>query len=279
MLSRRSLRRRLDRLCRSSVARARDTADVRRARYRDGMPLQNRVTPGGELIATSARGTLMGNRGILHDDNKEIVRTSRNMMWLICRLEFKGRRRPLMSPGTYTELFFLDEAVALSAGHRPCGECRRSQYRSYMDAVNQGSEEPLDGPKDLDRRLNESRRAMDNDCAGDLARWRLRHSRRRRFPADLGRRSAPLVAGGLRRCSGDRRHRSGIRRSGDARAVGDSAAIRLSGRSAPISGAGRSGSRSGWNGRRRWRSSAEVGHFRDVLYGCRRRATHDVADT
>ena len=123
------------------------------------MPLQNRVTPGGELIATSARGTLMGNRGILHDDNKEIVRTSRNMMWLICRLEFKGRRRPLMSPGTYTELFFLDEAVALAAGHRPCGECRRSQYRSYMDAVNQGSEEPLDGPKDLDRRLNESRRA------------------------------------------------------------------------------------------------------------------------
>jgi hypothetical protein len=122
------------------------------------MPLQNRVTPGGELIATSARGTLMGNRGILHDDNKEIVRTSRNMMWLICRLEFKGRRRPLMSPGTYTELFFLDEAVALAAGHRPCGECRRSQYRSYMDAVNQGSEEPLDGPKELDRRLNESRR-------------------------------------------------------------------------------------------------------------------------
>jgi hypothetical protein len=123
------------------------------------MPLQNRVTPGGELIATSARGTLMGNRGILHDDNKEIVRTSRNMMWLICRLEFKGRRRPLMSPRTYTELFFLDEAVALAAGHRPCGECRRSQYRSYMDAVNQGSEEPPDGPKDLDRRLNESRRA------------------------------------------------------------------------------------------------------------------------
>ena len=122
------------------------------------MPLQNRVTPGGELIATSARGTLMGNRGILHDDNKAIVRTSRNMMWLICRLEFKGRRRPLMSPRTYTELFFLDEAVALAAGHRPCGECRRSQYRSYMDAVNQVSEEPLDGPKDLDRRLNESRR-------------------------------------------------------------------------------------------------------------------------
>ena len=60
----------------------------------------------------------MGNRGILHDDNKQIVRTSRNTMWLSCRLEFKGRKRELMSPGTYTELFFLDEAVALAAGHQ-----------------------------------------------------------------------------------------------------------------------------------------------------------------
>src|SRR6476659_4289637 len=159
MLSRRSLRRRLDRLCRSSVARAKDTADVRRARYRDRMPLQNRVTPGGELIATSARGTLMGNRGTLHDDNKAIVRTSRNMMWLICRLEFKGRKRPLMSPGTYTELFFLDEAVALAAGHRPCGESRRAQYRAFIEAVNGGVETGLDGARDLDRQLNDSRRA------------------------------------------------------------------------------------------------------------------------
>lgn len=122
------------------------------------MPLQNRVTPAGEIIATPARGTLMGNRGILHDDNRQIVRSSRNAMWLICRLEFKGRRRALMSPGTYTELFFLDEAVALAAGHRPCGECRRTQYRAYLMAVNQSSEESVDGPRDLDRRLNESRR-------------------------------------------------------------------------------------------------------------------------
>ena len=78
------------------------------------MALQNRVTPRGEIIETPARGTIMGNRGILHDDDRRIVRTSRNTMWLICRLEFKGRRRPLMSPGTYTELFFLDEAVALA---------------------------------------------------------------------------------------------------------------------------------------------------------------------
>jgi hypothetical protein len=98
------------------------------------MALQNRVTPGGEIIATAARGTFMGNRGILHDENKRIVRTSRNTMWLICRLEFKGRKRAPMSPGTYTELFFLDEAVALAAGHRPCGECRRARYRSYIEA-------------------------------------------------------------------------------------------------------------------------------------------------
>lgn len=123
------------------------------------MPLQNRVSPTGEIIATPARGMFMGNRGILHDDSKRIVRTSRNPMWLICRLEFKGRRRPLMSPGTYTELFFLDEAVALAAGHRPCGECRRAQYRAFMEAVNEASEQPLAGPRDLDRRLNHARRA------------------------------------------------------------------------------------------------------------------------
>ena len=123
------------------------------------MALQNRVTPGGEIIATAARGTFMGNRGILHDENKRIVRTSRNTMWLICRLEFKGRKRALMSPGRYTELFFLDEAVALAAGHRPCAECRRAEYRSYIEAVNEDNDKPLEGSKDLDRRLKESRRA------------------------------------------------------------------------------------------------------------------------
>jgi hypothetical protein len=81
--------------------------------------LRNRVTPSGEIIATPARGTVMGNRGILHDDERRIVRTTRLGTWLICRLEFNGRRREVMSPGSYTELFFLDEAVALAAGHRP----------------------------------------------------------------------------------------------------------------------------------------------------------------
>lgn len=117
------------------------------------MPLQNRVAPDGAIITTSARGTFMGNRGILHDEHRRIVRLSRNPMWLICLLEFKGRKRALMSPGTYTELFFLDEAVALAAGHRPCGECRRRNYRVYLDAVNIGN------AKDLDRQLNAARRA------------------------------------------------------------------------------------------------------------------------
>ncbi|SEH47431.1 hypothetical protein SAMN04489835_0221 [Mycolicibacterium rutilum] len=117
------------------------------------MPLQNRVTPSGELIATRARGTVMGNRGILHDDRRRIVRSTRNRAWLICRLEFQGRRRAVMSPGSYTELFFLDETVALAAGHRPCGECRRSAYRAFLDAVN------ASGAVELDRRLNTSRRA------------------------------------------------------------------------------------------------------------------------
>ncbi|KWX22493.1 hypothetical protein AFM11_20300 [Mycolicibacterium wolinskyi] len=121
------------------------------------MPLQNRVTPGGAIIATSARGTFMGNRGILHDDNRRIIRTSRNAMWLICELEFKGRRRELMRPGTYTELFFLDEAVALAAGHRPCGECRRRAYRAYIDAANVGNDHPIGSAKELDSQLRASR--------------------------------------------------------------------------------------------------------------------------
>lgn len=129
------------------------------------MSLQNRVTPGGAIIATSARGTFMGNRGILHDSDKRIVRTARNRMWLICELEFKGRKRELMRPGTYTELFFLDEAVALAAGHRPCGECRRKFYRAYIDAANADNNDPIRGATDLDRQLKASREAARTTAA------------------------------------------------------------------------------------------------------------------
>jgi hypothetical protein len=96
-------------------------------------PLQNRVTPFGELIATPARSTLMGNRGRLHDHDRRIVRrVARSYRaWVTCLLEFRGRRRVVMAPDRYTELFFLDEPTALAAGHRPCGECRRADYRRF----------------------------------------------------------------------------------------------------------------------------------------------------
>jgi hypothetical protein len=93
------------------------------------VPLQNRVTPLGELIAAPERGLVYGNRGCLHDDAGTIRRQYATKRWIACRLRFRGRRRArLMAPGRYTELFFLDEATALAAGHRPCAECRREDY-------------------------------------------------------------------------------------------------------------------------------------------------------
>ena len=98
------------------------------------MPLQNRVTPFGDLIATEARGLLMGNRGRLHDAHRRIVRFAQGRRWIACVTSFRGRQRTVMSPGLYTELFFLDEAVALAAGHRPCAECRRDDYVRFRAA-------------------------------------------------------------------------------------------------------------------------------------------------
>lgn len=95
------------------------------------MPRQNRVSPWGELVATPARGAWMGNRGALHDAADRIVRHHRGMRWIICLLAFKGRQRTVMTPGQYTELFFLDEATALAAGHRPCAECQRPRFELF----------------------------------------------------------------------------------------------------------------------------------------------------
>jgi hypothetical protein len=93
------------------------------------MPLQNRVTPLGDLIADPARGLVYGNRGCLHDDDGRIRRRFAVKRWISCRLDFRGwHREPLMQPGRFTELFFLDEATALAAGHRPCALCRRADY-------------------------------------------------------------------------------------------------------------------------------------------------------
>ncbi len=96
------------------------------------MPLQNRVTPLGELIADPARGLVYGNRGCLHDETRRIRRRYNGKRWIACRLEFRGwKRGPLLQPGKFTELFFLDEATAFAAGHRPCALCRREDYNRF----------------------------------------------------------------------------------------------------------------------------------------------------
>jgi len=97
------------------------------------MSRQNRVTPFSAIVAESARGTLTGNRGCLHDDQQNIRRHFQGTRWIICLLDFKGRKRNLMTPGHYTELFFLDEATALAAGHRPCAECQRERFTRFRD--------------------------------------------------------------------------------------------------------------------------------------------------
>jgi hypothetical protein len=122
------------------------------------MALQNRVPPWSELIATPERGMFMGNRGCLHDAQRQIVRPFRGKRWIICHLEFKGRHRQLMTPGQYTELFFLDEAAALAAGHRPCAECQRDRFNAFRDAFAAGND--LSGrvsADDIDRLLHAQR--------------------------------------------------------------------------------------------------------------------------
>jgi hypothetical protein len=116
------------------------------------MPLQNRVTPLGELIAHPARGLVYGNRGCLHDDRGRIRRRWATRRWIACRLAFRGwHRSPLMQPGRFTELFFLDEATALAAGHRPCALCRRADYERFLAILG----EP--GADAVDRRLHAER--------------------------------------------------------------------------------------------------------------------------
>jgi hypothetical protein len=120
------------------------------------MPLQNRVTPLGELVADPARGLVYGNRGCLHDTDGRIRRHYQVKRWIACRLEFRGRRRsPLMRPGRFTELFFLDEATALAAGHRPCAECRREDYDRFAAVWLELHDER--GADTIDARLHEER--------------------------------------------------------------------------------------------------------------------------
>ncbi len=129
------------------------------------MPRRNRVTPFGEIVAVPERGTMMGNRGILHDADGRIRRPWAVKRWLLCVLEFNGRHRTVMAPNRYTELFFLDEATGLAAGHRPCFECRRSRYLAFRDAWAAGNPETV-GPEpiradDMDDRLHAERVGSD----------------------------------------------------------------------------------------------------------------------
>jgi hypothetical protein len=115
-------------------------------------PLQNRVTPLSELIADPARGLVYGNRGCLHDASGRIVRRWATRRWIGCRLEFKGwHRSPLLQPGKFTELFFLDEATAFAAGHRPCALCRREDYNRFLALTG------ATGADEIDLRLHEER--------------------------------------------------------------------------------------------------------------------------
>lgn len=96
------------------------------------MPLPNGVNPTGFIEPICPSATWMGNRGEIHDQDGQIVRQYKSKAWVTCKLSYKGwNRKPLMQPGRYTELFFLDEATALSAGHRPCGMCRNAEYASF----------------------------------------------------------------------------------------------------------------------------------------------------
>jgi hypothetical protein len=98
------------------------------------VPRQNRVTPLGDLVADPARGLVYGNRGCLHDAEGRIVRRYNGKRWISCRLAFRDwHRGKLMQPGRFTELFFLDEATAFAAGHRPCALCRRADYVHFLD--------------------------------------------------------------------------------------------------------------------------------------------------
>lgn len=128
------------------------------------MPFQNRVTPLGELIATHERGLVYGNRGRLHDEHGVIRRQWQVKRWISCRLEFRGRSRPggPMAPNRYTGLFFLDDATALAAGHRPCAECRNADYRGFLVLTG------ASGADELDERLHAERGRLYESELDDL---------------------------------------------------------------------------------------------------------------
>src|SRR5687768_4320551 len=136
------------------------------------MPLRNRVTPLGELVADPARGLVYGNRGCLHDEERSIRRRFNGKRWIACRLEFRGwQRGPLLQPGRFTELFFLDEVTAFAAGHRPCALCRRADYVRLSEIwrelhVDQSGADAIDGQLHAER-LGADRRQLHHETSLD----------------------------------------------------------------------------------------------------------------
>jgi hypothetical protein len=121
------------------------------------MPLPNRVQPTGELLAHPARGMFMGNRGRLHRPDRSLTaRVCTTTAWVACVLCFRGRQRQVWG-NSYTELFFHDEAVALAAGHRPCAECRRADYRRFQAAWSAAHHEAGTAPA-MNARMHADRR-------------------------------------------------------------------------------------------------------------------------
>jgi hypothetical protein len=137
-------------------------------------PRRNRVDPYGDLHAVATRGLFTGNRGCLVDGRGTLVRHHRGDLWITCRTRFRDWKHPLDAPGTWTPLFFLDDAVALAAGHRPCATCRRDAYQSYRDAVTRalGLDAPLQADE-LNRRLAAERlhRGSGLERAADRCLW------------------------------------------------------------------------------------------------------------
>jgi hypothetical protein len=171
------------------------------------MPLPNRVTPFGEIVADPARGLFMGNRGILHDAHRRLGRSRwRHPHWIICQLDHGVRCRALMAPGAYTELFFLDEATALAAGHRPCALCRPDAFRRFQTCwAGEGtSVKAIDAALHA-ARVTRDRRQVTHEAALaglpdgamaaiDGAAWLVRQGRRHRWSSAGYRDSEPLDA-------------------------------------------------------------------------------------
>ncbi len=138
------------------------------------MSRQNRVDPWGDLHAVPQRGLFTGNRGCLVNDDSELVRHHNGSLWITCLTKYRDWRHPLGKPRTWTPLFLLDDAVALAAGHRPCGLCRRVDYLGYRSAVTAatGAASPVLAVE-LNRRLASERhvRGRGVDRADDRLRW------------------------------------------------------------------------------------------------------------